>query len=339
MPFEKFERPLIFPEKEEAEKIEPAKIAEKLVEIFEEKESDLYKTKPKIRWKECQERLYEDLSKSGETFGITIEQAEEIGKELCKKEIGEKIGKSSQGILISSVFKSAVEQYKTKEKEKGIAPEEIENFVIKLKIEPFSEKEKERIVQKAMTGKGVILAPPPTIEQRVSMAMIAERAKKLNPTEFRTIAGEEEFIHDLGYKNPEKCHLIIEGDVGKRLGNRMEGGIIELKGNAGREVGKDMKKGKLIIDGEVESFAESAFSAKNEGEIWWKGRKVWPISPQKAGELLEKVKERSGLMKALVLIEKILCPSKKSEKEIRDIRDLRKELIRVAFEIEKLLEK
>ena len=125
-----------------------------------------------------------------------------------------------------------------------------------------------------------------------------------------------EEIVGLGYKNQEKCHLIIEGknkkssigqemkggkievngDGGEYIGSNMKGGEIEIKGNAGIRVaqgmqggqieihgdatgqsnGDDMEDGKLIIWGEIGGFDDSAFSSNNKGEIWHKGEKIWP---------------------------------------------------------------
>jgi len=61
----------------------------------------------------------------------------------------------------------------------------------------------------------------------------------------------------LGYKNREKCYLMIKGTVGDWLGAEMLGGT-------------------LIIYGEVGGFAVSAFSSSNKGQIWHKGKKIWP---------------------------------------------------------------
>ena len=120
-------------------------------------------------------------------------------------------------------------------------------------------------------------------------------------------------LNYLGYQNPKKLHLIIEGDVENWTGERMEGGeiIVEgncgdltgtnmrdgriivkgdcghstgswmrggkiiVEGNCGEETGRDMESGELDIKGNVKSFAEFAFSGHNQGTIIWKGIKIW----------------------------------------------------------------
>ena len=98
----------------------------------------------------------------------------------------------------------------------------------------------------------------------------------------------------LGYKNPKKLHLIIEGNCSYQIGECMQGGEIIVKGdcgvwiglgmrngkiivegNCGDEVGMRMKGGKLDIRGEVKSFGRSAFYSDNQGTIIWKGTKIW----------------------------------------------------------------
>ncbi len=101
-------------------------------------------------------------------------------------------------------------------------------------------------------------------------------------------------LHCLGYQNPKKLHLIIEGGCGEWTGHRMEGGEIVVKGgytictggsmidgkitvegNCGELIGLNMQGGELNIKGEVKSFDESAFSPDNKGTIIWKGIKIW----------------------------------------------------------------
>jgi len=55
----------------------------------------------------------------------------------------------------------------------------------------------------------------------------------------------------------------------------MEGGEIIVKGNCGSWTGDKMKGGVLILEGEVKSFAESAFFYDNKGTIIWKNIKIW----------------------------------------------------------------
>jgi len=116
----------------------------------------------------------------------------------------------------------------------------------------------------------------------------------------------------LGFKNPEKLHLVIEGDCEEGVGWHMQGGRIIVKGNCGdlvglgmlngkiivekncgdytglrmkggeltvegdcgQSIGKEMQEGILNLKGEV-GFFESAFSPSNKGTIIWKGIKIW----------------------------------------------------------------
>jgi len=120
-------------------------------------------------------------------------------------------------------------------------------------------------------------------------------------------------LNCLGYQNPEKLHLIIEGDCGWNIGERMQGGKIIVKGNCGSNTGLGMQDGKIIVEkncgkytgkrmqggeivvegncergtgwrmkggelnikGEVKSFFRSAFYSYNQGTIIWKGTKIW----------------------------------------------------------------
>jgi len=101
-------------------------------------------------------------------------------------------------------------------------------------------------------------------------------------------------LNMLGYRNPKKLHLIIEGDVGMWTGEEMEGGRVIVKGNCGSvtgeemkggeiivkgncedNTGRDMRGGTLILEGEVEGFEWSAFYPSNHGTIIWKSTKIW----------------------------------------------------------------
>ena len=104
-----------------------------------------------------------------------------------------------------------------------------------------------------------------------------------------------EKLEYFGYKNQEKSHLIIEGNVYWDVGAKMTGGRIEVKGNTGPGSGCEMAGGHLIIEGEAgpdigenmsggvleikgrieENFAKSAFYPENEGTIIWRDIKIW----------------------------------------------------------------
>ena len=79
----------------------------------------------------------------------------------------------------------------------------------------------------------------------------------------------------LGYQNPKKLHLIIEGNCGLEIGGEMRGGEITIEGNCKDWTGLDMKGGELNVKGEVKSFDKSAFSSDNRGTIIWKNTKIW----------------------------------------------------------------
>ena len=101
-------------------------------------------------------------------------------------------------------------------------------------------------------------------------------------------------LNFLGYQNPQKLHLTVEGNLGRDTGAEMEGGEIIVEGNCGAMTGEVMKGGKivvkgncgsyagsgmedgiLILEGEVKSFSGSAFSSNNKGTIIWKDTKIW----------------------------------------------------------------
>ena len=120
------------------------------------------------------------------------------------------------------------------------------------------------------------------------------KEEKIKPIEIHLNVKELPIrLNILGYRNPKKLHLIIEGDVGIWTGEEMEGGRvivkgncgdvtgekmkggeIIIKGNCGGNTGRDMKGGTLILEGEVEAF-ENAFYSYNQGTIIWKGTKIW----------------------------------------------------------------
>ena len=87
----------------------------------------------------------------------------------------------------------------------------------------------------------------------------------------------ERSISYLGYKNPEKSNLFIEGNCKNRIGYSAEGGKIEVNGNCndwtggfndGCEIkingncrnnaGSFMKRGKIEIEGNTDGFAASS---------------------------------------------------------------------------------
>ena len=117
----------------------------------------------------------------------------------------------------------------------------------------------------------------------------------------------------LGYQNPKKLHLIIEGDCGRSVGAEMQGGKLIVKGdcedltgtrmqggklivegncrdrtgkhmqggelvikeNCGNLTGPVMQGGELILNGKVKSFHPFVFTPDNQGTIVWRGIKIW----------------------------------------------------------------
>jgi len=120
-------------------------------------------------------------------------------------------------------------------------------------------------------------------------------------------------LNCLGYQNPKRLHLVIEGNVRDDTGRKMEGGKVIVEGNCGHLTGNcmrdgeiivkgncrnctgqwmkggkiivegdcgegtaaDMEGGELDIKGDVKSFAEFGLSGHNKGTIIWKGTKIW----------------------------------------------------------------
>ncbi len=99
------------------------------------------------------------------------------------------------------------------------------------------------------------------------------KEKDIKPVEVRLKIGEVPIITFdlLGYQNPEKLHLIIEGGCGSQIGYKMQGGKIIVKddcelfysigekmqggeiiieGNCGKWTGQEMQGGKIIVKGD-----------------------------------------------------------------------------------------
>ena len=75
-------------------------------------------------------------------------------------------------------------------------------------------------------------------------------------------------LNMLGCRNPQKLHLIIEGDVGMWTGYEMEGGRVIMKGNCGNYTGKLIQDGKIIVEGSCGSYTGESMQG---GEIIVKG--------------------------------------------------------------------
>jgi len=121
------------------------------------------------------------------------------------------------------------------------------------------------------------------------------KEENIEPIEVYLKVKEAPIVLDyLGYRNPEKLHLIIEGNCGRWTGSEMQGGKIIVKGNCGDWIGGEMQGGEMIVEGncgdltgehmqgrvlnvkgEVKSFDKSAFSPNNKDTIIWKNTKIW----------------------------------------------------------------
>ena len=69
--------------------------------------------------------------------------------------------------------------------------------------------------------------------------------------------------------------MIVKGDCGTKTGLIMQGGKMIIEGNCGDWTGNRMQGGELNIKGKVVSFDKSAFSSGNQGIIIWRRTKIW----------------------------------------------------------------
>ena len=222
---------------EEFEKKEVKERVEKLKEIWEENKKE-FKIKRPISIEKVQNLIETQLPLPETPYFLLEKVLNQFLKEFEKKDYSE----DDLGIFISGFINKNIDLYLKNQLQKGKKKEEIKEVLIRLDL---------------------------------------RKLKK--PLDY------------LGFKNREKCHLVIKGNVGDRLGREMAGGQIEVQGNCGDWVGDrmsggkieiqgncehgaglDMSDGTLIIHGEVENFADSAFSLLNKGQIWHKGKKIWP---------------------------------------------------------------
>lgn len=60
-------------------------------------------------------------------------------------------------------------------------------------------------------------------------------------------------------------HILVEGNVGMRLGEDMRGGVITVKGNADSWVGTMMKEGRIEVMGNVGDYVGAAYRGSTEG--------------------------------------------------------------------------
>jgi len=78
-------------------------------------------------------------------------------------------------------------------------------------------------------------------------------------------------IDDLGAApSPGPFEIVIEGDLGnvRRIGSKMKGGAITIRGNVGMHLGEEMAGGKIVVQGDAGAWAGSAMK---EGTIEIRG--------------------------------------------------------------------
>lgn len=78
------------------------------------------------------------------------------------------------------------------------------------------------------------------------------------------IDGDVSMCREIG-KNMTKGKITINGNVGMHLGAYMEGGTIDVQGNADDWLGAEMKGGLIRVKGNVGNFAGGAYYGSNKG--------------------------------------------------------------------------
>ena len=82
------------------------------------------------------------------------------------------------------------------------------------------------------------------------------KEKDIKPIEVYLKVKEAPIIFDeLGFQNPKKLHLIIEGDCRHGTGERMQGGKIIVEGSCGCWTGSSMQGGEMIVKEDCENRA------------------------------------------------------------------------------------
>lgn len=81
-----------------------------------------------------------------------------------------------------------------------------------------------------------------------------------------------DYFHIIGEggKSAEETRIIIQGNVDKtkRIGQKMRGGEIIVKGNVGMHLGSKMRGGRIIVEGDADAFAAQEIRG---GELHIKG--------------------------------------------------------------------
>lgn len=78
------------------------------------------------------------------------------------------------------------------------------------------------------------------------------------------IIGDVSMVREIG-KNMTKGKISIDGNAGMHLGAYMEGGTIEVRGNADDWLGAEMKGGLIKVGGNAGNFAGGAYYGSNSG--------------------------------------------------------------------------
>ncbi len=82
------------------------------------------------------------------------------------------------------------------------------------------------------------------------------KEKDIKPIEVHLKVKEAPIIFkELGFQNPKKLHLIIEGDCRHGTGERMQGGKIIVEGSCGCWTGSSMQGGEMIVKEDCENRA------------------------------------------------------------------------------------
>ena len=95
----------------------------------------------------------------------------------------------------------------------------------------------------------------------------------------------------LGYQNPKKLHLIIEGNCGWGTGYETRGGKVIIEGNCGDLTGAIIEDGKIIVKGSCGDW--TGYKMKG-GEVIVEGDcEYWTGSEMKGGKLIVKGKVKT----------------------------------------------
>ncbi len=89
-------------------------------------------------------------------------------------------------------------------------------------------------------------------------------AKNCNDKIIINLSGDFRKVRMIGYRMTSGM-IVVEGDVGMRLGECMEGGEIFVKGNADSWVGSMMKGGKIEVLGSAGDYVGASYRGSTKG--------------------------------------------------------------------------